>query len=301
MMKTSIVIPNWNGEHLIKKNFSSWVAMGVDEIIIVDDGSQDNSKLKVKNLRLKNKQSLALRAKNLKLIENKKNIGFAKSVNKGVAVASGDVVILLNTDVRPLSGFVDATIPHFKNKKVFGVSFSEAQWSWGRGKWVSGFVEHEPGKKTKKSHQTFWISGGSGAFRKSMWDKLGGFDPIYHPFYWEDIDLSYRAAKRGWKLIWEPKARVLHDHEGTISRYFKRDYINFVQERNQLLFIWKNITSSAMFEEHLWALIKRVVRFPGYLKVIMPAITKISSIIRSKETETREEKVSDEQVFGQFA
>ncbi|MEK6819095.1 MAG: glycosyltransferase, partial [Nanoarchaeota archaeon] len=205
-MTVSLVIPNWNGRHLIERNISSWLAVGASEVIVVDDGSTDGSVVLLHDLRFKNKD--------LRIIENKKNLGFARAVNRGVEASRGDIVVLLNTDVRPEPGLLDVVLPHFKNKNVFGVSFNEVRWSWGKGRWLNGFFEHGPGPQTKETHITFWISGGSGVFRKSIWDALGGFDTIYHPFYWEDIDLSYRAAKRGYTLLWATKARVDHEHEG---------------------------------------------------------------------------------------
>lgn len=301
-MKTSVVIPNWNGEKLLKKNLPHVLKIGAGEVIVVDDASTDESaeELKSQNSELLRSAKLKSTGQKLKVIQNKKNLGFAKSVNRGVEAATGEVMVLLNTDVKPQDGLLDAVLPHFKNKKVFGVSFSEPQWSWSRGLWKGGFLEHEPGPLTNTTHDTFWVSGGSGAFRKSIWDRLGGFDEVFAPFYWEDIDISYRAAKRGYKLLWEPRARVIHEHEGTISKYFTEDYISFIQERNQLLFIWKNITSERMFKEHLNGLVKRLINSPGYIKVIAATLSKIPSIKKSRIKELKEVEITDEEIFSRF-
>lgn len=295
-MKVSIVIPNWNGEELLRRNLPAVLEVGAGEVIIVDDSSNDESVDYIKNEISK----IKITDKKLKIIENKKNLGFAVSVNRGVKAAHGDIVILLNTDVQPLPGLLKAALPHFKDPKVFGVSFSEEKFSWARGLWRNGFIEHEPGPRTEDVHPTFWVSGGSGAFRKSIWEELGGFDLLYYPFYWEDIDLSYRAAKRGYKLLWVPKARVLHNHEGTIGKYFSRDYINFIQQRNQLIFIWKNITSQKMFKEHLMELGKRFVKSLGYLRVILAAVNKFLEVKKRRAKEIKEAKITDEEVFRRF-
>lgn len=291
-MKTSIVIPNWNGEHLLEENLPAVLQIGADEVIVVDDGSTDGSSAVLRNFKKK--------ASNLKVIVNPENFGFSFAVNRGVQLCKGDIVLLINTDAKPKEGLLKAVVPHFKDRKVFAVSFSEKQWSWSRGFWNNGFVEHEPGERTSVAHRTFWASGGSAAFRKSIWDELGGFDENYAPFYWEDIDLSYRALKRGYKVLWEPKAEILHKHEGTIGKYFSKSYIEFIQERNQLIFIWKNITSKKMFTEHINRLTKRVLRGPGYIKIVIAALSKLSQIKKLREIEKRDARITDEKIFSEF-
>jgi len=290
-VRFSIVIPNWNGEELLKKNLPAVLKTGADEVIVVDDGSTDGSREYIKQL-----TSCELR---IKTIFNKKNLGFVASVNKGVKAAKGEIVVLLNNDVVPEEKFLKPLEEDFKDPKVFAVSLGEPQWSWAKGKWIRGFIEHEPGGKTKAPHISFWASGGSGAFRKEIWEKLGGMDELYHPFYWEDVDLSYRAWKRGYKVIWDPRAVVYHKHEGTISRFSKK-YVNLIAERNRLLFIWKNITSPKMILEHKFWLIKKLLINPGYWQPFLMALVKFPFVLKQKLKEYREEKVKDEIIFSQF-
>lgn len=291
-MTLSVVVPNWNGEKLLRKNLPQVFKIGAGEVIVVEDASTDNSLGVLQEFEKENAC--------LNVVINKENLGFAKSVNKGVAIATGEIVMLLNTDVQPLPGLIKSVIPHFGDEKVFGVSLSERDFSWGRGMWRNGYVEHEPGVRENKTHETFWVSGGSGVIRKSIWDELEGFDESFAPFYWEDLDISYRAAKRGYKLLWDPKAQVLHEHEGTIGKYFPRSYINFIQERNQLIFIWKNITSHKMIKEHAFGLIHRVFNAPGYIRIVFAALKKLPEIIKSRKVETGKASVTDEQIFSRF-
>ena len=293
-MKTSVIIPNWNGLNLLKKNLPDVLDIGADEVIIVDDASTDGSQDEIKRMFKISKK------RKLQLIENEKNIGFARSVNRGIERASGDIIILLNSDVKPLPGLIKAISSHFDDGSVFAVSFSEKNFSWAKGKWKNGFVEHEPGGRSEKTHPTFWASGGSSAFRRSIWNELGGFSYIYEPFYWEDIDISYRAAKRGYKVLWEPNAKVIHEHESTIGKYFSRNFINFIQERNQLLFIWKNITSKKLTREHQINLVRRVLKHPGYIKIITSALSKFKRVRVLSRQEKRESKLTDQDIFEQF-
>lgn len=289
--KISVVIPNYNGVDLLSKNLPIVIADTYSfdkaaEFIIVDNGSTDGS-LDY----LRNEHPM------VKIIKLSKNTGFSHAVNVGIRSAKGGFIVLINNDVYTNGNYLEKAIPHFRDKEVFAVSFHERGFGNANGKFDDGFVGHCPGEETENSKETFWVSGGSGVFRKDLLIKLGNFDEkLFSPFYWEDVDLSYRAMKRGYKLIWEPGSYVTHHHESTAKRFSKK-YRDFVVERNQLFFIWKNITSKILFRKHLKGLLKRIVRHPGYIKIVIAVLLKfrIIRILRAKEI--KETSVSDETIF----
>src|SRR3989344_2625549 len=220
--KVSVIIPNYNGKDLLYRNLASVInnCPGC-EIIVVDDASQDKS---VDLLKKKFKQ--------VKLIENKKNLGFAKSIN--------------------------IAVKHFINKDLLAVAL--ADFSHENGKIVKrgrggvnfrkGFINHF--KIESKSGDTLWVSGGSGIFDKKKFLILGGFDSIYRPFYWEDIDLSFRAWRLGWRCIFEPNAIVDHFHEeGAIKKSSSDFFIKTVSYKNQFIFVWKNVDDYFLIIQHL--------------------------------------------------
>jgi GT2 family glycosyltransferase len=294
-IEVSVVIPNYNGEELLKKNLPSVLDAfrnkenNIIEILVVDDASKD--------------RSVALLKKSfpeVKVIKHKKNRGFSSSVNMGARMSRGNLIVLLNTDVIPSKDFLVNALPHFKNEKVFAVSLHEKGYGWARGFFSDGFINHEQGKESKDVHETFWVNGGSGIFRRSMWMELGGMDEkLLNPFYWEDIDLSYRAAKRGWLLFWEPRAKVVHEHESTMKK-IPQGYKRRIQERNQLIVIWKNLTSSQLFRKHIAGLFKRIGKHPGYLRIVFTALLNIKSIIKARNKELKEGRISDEAIFAKF-
>ena len=292
-MKFSIIIPNWNGQKLLEKNLPAVLNTGADEVIVVDNGSTDGSVEMLKKLQTQNSK--------LRTIFNQTNLGFVRAVNQGVKAAKNEIVVLLNNDVVPEKDFLKPLGKDFQDENVFAVSLNEPQWSWAKGQWVKGFVEHQPGEKTTKTHISFWASGGSGAFRKSIWIKLGGLDEIFIPFYWEDTDLSYRAWKRGYKILWDPRAIVHHQHEGTIGKQFSSRYIDFVAQRNQIIFIWKNITDFKMLFEHKISLEKKLLTKPGYWRPYLAALSKLPLILPRFLKEFNQKKVSDKEIFQKFA
>lgn len=283
-MKISIVIPNYNGEEVLKNNLPKVIeAVGNAQIIVVDDASTDNSLNVLDSFGSK-----------LKIIRNENNSGFSSTVNRGVEAAKGDIVILLNTDVIPERGFLLPLLSHFKDDRIFAVGCVDKSMEEGKtvlrgrgvGVWKRGFLIHARGEVDKTN--TLWVSGGSGAFRKSIWEKLKGFNSLYNPFYWEDIDLSYRAVKSGYKILFEPKSIVVHEHErGAIKKKFSSSQIKSIAYRNQFIFVWKNATDLDLQLSHLFwlpyyfikAFIERdLAFFKGFFNafVLLPKITKRS-------------------------
>jgi len=293
--KVSVVIPNYNGVELLRSNLPSVIKAkkntknNIIEIIVVDDASTDVSVKVIQN-----------EFPDVNLVKHKVNRRFSAAVNTGARSAKGDLICLLNSDVSVSEDVLESVIPHFIDSKVFGVSLSEKGYSWAKGEFRDGFVEHASGERTHKPHDTFWANGGSGVFRRDIWMDLKGMDEVlYPPFYWEDIDLCYRAMKRGYSLLWEPQSKVSHEHEST-NKLFESSYKSRIQERNQLLFIWRNITSKQLFSKHISGLIKRTSRHPGYIKIVLMALMKLTKVRRLRKIEVQESTVSDESIFGRF-
>lgn len=282
-MTISIVIPNYNGEELLRKNLPR-VLKAVDsnvEIVVVDDGSKDSS-------------VNYLKTQPVKILKNIKNMGFSSTVNKGVANAKGDIVFLLNSDSYPEKDFLKPIGEDFKDPLVFAVGCLDRSLEEGKivlrgrgiGRWRRGLLVHSRGEIDKKD--TLWASGGSSAFRKSIWQKLGGLNPIYNPFYWEDIDLSYRALKSGYKVLFEERSVINHNHsQGAVKKNYSRHQIRRIAYRNQFIFIWENATDFFLQIEHVLFLpyhfLKALFRldsdfFLGFIKafILLPRIIKSS-------------------------
>ncbi|MFA5750172.1 MAG: glycosyltransferase family 2 protein [Candidatus Shapirobacteria bacterium] len=269
-MTISVIVTNWNGKKLLKKNLEAIIIASPEakEIILADDASQDDSISFAKNLQKKYPK--------LKIISHKKNKGFGANSNYAVAKATGELIVLLNNDIYPDSGFISHSLKHFDDPQVFGVGFAEkGHENWAKFFWKSGYLQHEPGiTNIHKTHISGWVSGGSSIVRKSIFEKLGGFDPIYAPFYSEDLDLGYRAWKSGYKLLWEPKSIVEHHHEATMSK-FSLSLLNYVKERNRLLNTWRNITDPDLLRSNKIQLFLRILSGPNYIKIIRAAKKKI--------------------------
>jgi len=289
-MKISIIVTNYNGQKLLQKFLPNVFQNSpeADEIIVSDDASKDES--------LKYLKSIQTKYSKLKIISHHKNIGFAANTNYAVKKTNGDCVVLLNNDINPQPNYIKNSLKYFKDEKVFGVGFAEiGKENWARIFWQEGYIQYNQGKPVNKPHITGWLSGGSSIIRKDYFLKLDGFDTIYKPFYSEDVDLGYRAWKSGYKLIWQPKAQVFHQHESTISRFPKR-FTDYVKERNRLLVVLRNITDPKMLLENKLAIFTRCLLGPNYLKIIRVAIKEI----RKHPKPVVFPVLTDKQIFEMF-
>src|SRR6185437_3921464 len=166
--------------------------------------------------------------------------------------ASNDVVVLLNSDMRVAPDFLEPLLEGFGDPEVFAVScqifFSDPnklreETGLTQGWWEDGGlrVGHRIDPEVTDLFPCFYGGGGSCAFDRAKFLDLGGFDRLLEPFYLEDTDLGYMAWKRGWKVYYQPRSIVYHEHRGTIGKRFREEQIQAALKKNFLLFCWKNI------------------------------------------------------------
>jgi GT2 family glycosyltransferase len=288
-MKTSVIVINWNGADKLKKYLPEILKVrGVDEFIVADDHSTDNSIEVVKSF------------PEVKLVERQTNNGFSSNVNSGARRASGDLVFLLNPDAVPDKDCLEKALPYFKDPLVFSVSCNTGgNWSWA--KFEKGFFWHYMKDGAAETHQTLWARGGSGIYRKDLLEKLNGMDELFNPYYEEDLDLGYRATKRGYKNIWIKECRVtLNDDKGVIELNVTKKKVSAIAQRNQLLFIWKNITSERLFLEHKKALAKMLLTKPSYWNIFLSALKKWDEVSKKRRVEKKESMLTDEEILTMF-
>lgn len=273
----SIVIPTYNGLRLLQKNLTEVfaVARDEDEVVIVDDASQDQTvEWLVSNFHLEESKTTAafrfpssyypsrfndkdrlfvgkvtVHKKNIKiqLLSCAENRRFGASANLGVLLASYQYVFLCNNDVIPQPGCLEAVMNIMENEKnTFAVgcleyldSISGEKSGKNRLWFARGLFQHSKAAEFS-SGETAWASGGSALFNKEKWLELGGFDKAYYPAYWEDIDISFRARKKNWKVLFSAEAIVFHKHESTNTTVFGQRKINRMSWKNAFTFTLKN-------------------------------------------------------------
>lgn len=241
----SVVIPNWNGRDLLSKYIPSIIdalaGNSKNEIIVVDNGSEDGSA-----------DFLREHFPSVRVLALDRNLGFGGGSNAGFRAAKNDIVVLLNSDMRVERDFLAPLLEAFTDENVFSVAcqifFSDpnklreetglTQFWWENG---SIRVRHRDDPAIQVPYPCAYGGGGSCAFDRRKFLELGGFDELLAPFYMEDTDVGYMAWKRGWKVLYQPRSVVYHEHRGTIGKRFSSAQIDLVLKKNFALFSWKNI------------------------------------------------------------
>jgi GT2 family glycosyltransferase len=238
----SVVIPSYNGLEYLKRCIPSLLdAIAYDggghEVIVVDNGSADGSV-----------EYLAQVGDPVRVIALQDNIGFAPACNLGAGAARHDVLLFLNNDMYFHQAFLEPLLVHFdEHQDLFAVS---AQiWDWeerfriGRvvGRLVLGsFQVSVEAQMRDRVCYTLYSSGAASAMDRPKFEQLGGFDELLYVY--EDVDMGYRAWKRGWKVFHEPRSVVYHKGQATSQQIFSRHRYLTVNLKNRFWFMWKNLT-----------------------------------------------------------
>lgn len=230
MTKLSIIILNYNTKDLtiecLKSIFNQYdkeISTGFFEIIVVDNASSDNSVSFIKKEKF-----------NIKIIENKENVGFSKGNNIGAKEAEGKYVLFLNSDTQIQDkGFLRMTEFMDLNDKaaILGGRLENENKStqksagnfynvlnlgillFGGGK--LGFLRKSPARISRVD----WVSGASLMARKDVFKKIGGFEEKLF-MYMEDMEFCFRAKKKGFTTYYYPNISLLHKEGASSSRTF---------------------------------------------------------------------------------
>jgi len=246
VLPLSIIIPNYNGAQLLRRNLPSVLraaeAYSSDtRVIVVDDGSRDASVEVLRN-----------EFPTVRVVAHEANRGFSEAVLSGVRVADTELVFILNSDVELLADCLERLEPYFADDATFSVcplmfddDGSINRHSWNLRFFERGYLKLMPwnldaARELRESSKlaTLYSTGGSMMTRRSKFLELGGFHPIYKPFYGEDFDLGIRAWYRDWPSYFEPNATVVHQSQGSIKENVKRSKVKETRRRNRYLMAW---------------------------------------------------------------
>lgn len=218
----SAVVVNYNARDHLLECVRSLRAEGVADVVVADNASEDGSDV-----------ALARSDPAARFLGTGGNLGYGAAANRGAAAAAGDLLLVCNSDVVVEPGAVKALAavleadpgvaivgPRVENldgtlypsPRTFpdlGVAAGHA--FLGRVLPRNHYTRQYRMLDWDRDHraEADWVSGACFVARRSAWDSLGGFDEAYF-MYAEDVDLCWRAHRAGWKVVFEPAARVVH-------------------------------------------------------------------------------------------
>lgn len=293
----SVILPNFNGEHLLKKFLPSiFEALQYSEIefefILVDDKSTDKSITFIK----KNYPDIIL-------IENSLNKGFSYSCNRGIAIATKELIFLVNSDVKLTLNYFENQFVFFQNKNTFGVMGQIKNLNISK---TEDYARYPRFKGVKLKATTFYfsenhnepiyttyLSGANALICTKKLQFLKGFDEIYSPFYFEDFDMGLRAWKMGWTLFYDHQSICYHEVSATTKTINKSNLVKKIYYRNNFILhaihlngFRKKLWYSQLFTSTLlWHLIKgefwiiySIIDFLKNKKKIQESIVKIKKM-----------------------
>jgi GT2 family glycosyltransferase len=152
---------------------------------------------------------------------------------------------------------------------------------------------------------SMFAGGGSAMFDREKFIRIGGFEPLLGPFYWEDVELSYRAWKRGFSVLYEPRSIAHHRISSTIGKLDQRG-VRKIEQRNRLIYHWIHLHGSWLMISHvLWvsilALTAPLRLKPAFILSCLAAVRLLPEIRRRRVEEKQSALRSDQDVFDIFA
>jgi N-acetylglucosaminyl-diphospho-decaprenol L-rhamnosyltransferase len=155
-----------------------------------------------------------------------------------------DILVFLNNDLKVDHDFIDPLVWHFESPDVFSVSARSYDWSGtevtsgpARLKFAHGFYSWRFDTNQQTTCHTLFTSGGFMAVDRRKFIELSGFNRLFAPAYCEDVDLCFRAWRRGWRCIYERGSVVWHQHRATWANH-SGDGLSSLELRNLLLMQW---------------------------------------------------------------
>jgi glycosyltransferase involved in cell wall biosynthesis len=211
-LRVSIVIPVYNGGKTIGETLRACLKQDFPrtyEVIVVDDGSNDNSAEIIKSFPVR--------------YIWQENSGPAKARNNGWRAASGDIICFTDSDCIPRNDWIRMLIKGFDDGLVGAVAggYDIAN---NRNR-LANLIQREINYRHSKFRNYIRAFGSYNvAIRRNVLEKVGGFNESYRAASGEDNDLSYKIIQNGYKIMYQKEAKVAHFHTSKIHKYLKEQY-----------------------------------------------------------------------------
>jgi len=246
----SVIIVNWNGKKHLSYCLPSLEKIDYPnfEVIVIDNGSTDGSVEYVKKNFPK-----------VKIIQNRKNLGFAKANNIGFEKAKGEYILLLNNDTEVAPAFLTKLVDAMKRDKKIGaiqpkIVLMDSGKLQAGGAFLTntGFLYHfgygkDPtDRKYNQQMEIFSANGSCILVKREVIEKVGLFDPDFF-CYFEETDFCWRVWLAGYKIVYVPGSVIYHKGAQTAKR-LKSSFVNYHSFKNRIASLIKNLGLAELFK-----------------------------------------------------
>lgn len=212
-MDISVIVPVFNGGNKIERCVSALKRQHTErafEVIIVDDGSTDGS-------------LQGVNGQNIRILRQT-NHGPAAARNLGVEESRGEIILFTDADCEPLGNWIEEMVRPLGNPGISGV---KGCYLTRQKNIVPRFVQLEYEAKydrMKRDRYIDFIDTYSAAFVKKDFSNVGRFDTQFPTPSTEDQEFSFRMWERGYRMVFNPNAKVYHTHSQSLWRYMKKKF-----------------------------------------------------------------------------
>ncbi|MBR4695177.1 MAG: glycosyltransferase, partial [Selenomonadaceae bacterium] len=218
------------------------------EVLIADDCSKDHT------------HEMEKLFPDLVVIHNEKNLGFLKNCNHAASKARGRYILFLNNDTQVQPDWLPPLVRLLEEHEDIGMTGSKLVYPTGKlqeaggiywkdgSAWNYGHAGNPDAPEFNYVKDVDYISGASILIRRTLWEKIGGFDELFVPAYCEDSDLAFAVRAEGYRVVYQPKSVVVHFEGISNGRDVKQGIKKYqVENQKKLYEKWKEVLESEHF------------------------------------------------------
>lgn len=212
-MHASVIVPAYNAEKTIRQCLKALLQQDFPkeqyEIIVVDDGSRDRTAEVAMEYPVR--------------VMRQKHTGPAAARNKGAKITKGEILVFIDADCKSKDNCLSTLVGNFNSPDIAGVGGSYE--TGNKNYALARIIGYEIAIRHKRMPRFVdYLGGFNCAYRKDVFQKADGFDESFIEASGEDNDLSYRIFDMGYRLVFEPKAVVMHNHSSRLIDYLRKQY-----------------------------------------------------------------------------
>ncbi len=326
MRVVSAILINYNGAADLSSCLDSLVGQDYPsiELLIVDNASTDDSADILKNFVNDPKVKERFWGESPFLISNERNTGFSAAMNEGIRQSSGELILSLNTDVVLEPDFISELAGVMEDRDVGSSSGKLLRFPPGgrdnpidsaghvifKNRLARNIGEGVAGSSAfLEKMEVFGTCGAAAMYSREMLEDIRVADEYFDEdffAFWEDLDVDWRAAMRGWKCVYNPLAVAYHRRGG--AGYRKSPLVEYHNFKNRYLLMLKNDTPlfflrnlPGIFFTEIFKIGALLIRCPSAVRAVVDIVRMLPRILEKRRVIQAGRIVPPDEIEKRFA